>query len=265
VTTSEKSTDCVVNTTITITSENASGTESGELSISRAIAGLKADSTYFVHAAIMVDDIQYVSTAMMLKTPVDPAPVVLNPTITSQPIAVNKTQIVWKNSLVGAEHIVKLAGAIVCRSVTDSCVINQLLGPNAKLQVYVSLANGTLSDSFVPKYIIPAKRIAIATMSYPARTIYLSSTQKASLAKLYNTMLAKGFTRIVVSQVSETSKVGNWGMSQRLEATSRFLKTLMKNHPLRVVLYRTLAPIAKVPNHSKDVGASARKTVISIR
>ncbi|MFM2351644.1 MAG: hypothetical protein RL096_125 [Actinomycetota bacterium] len=265
VTTSEKSTDCVVNTTITITSENASGTESGALSISRAIAGLKAESTYFVHAAIMVDDIQYVSTAMMLKTPVDPAPVVLNPTITSQPIAVNKTQIVWKNSLVGAEHIVKLAGAIVCRSVTDSCVINQLLGPNAKLQVYVSLANGTLSDSFVPKYIIPAKRIAIATMSYPARTIYLSKSQKLVLARYARTMLAKGFTRIVISQVVELRPATNFLMAKRLEATANYLKTVLKGKTLKVVLYRKLAPSAKKPNYSKDVGASARKTIISIR
>ena len=265
VTTSEKSTDCVVNTTITITSENASGTESGALSISRAIAGLKAESTYFVHAAIMVDDIQYVSTAMMLKTPVDPAPVVLNPTITSQPIAVNKTQIVWKNSLVGAEHIVKLAGAIVCRSVTDSCVINQLLGPNAKLQVYVSLANGTLSDSFVPKYIIPAKRIAIATMSYPARTIYLSKSQKLVLARYARTMLAKGFTRIVISQVVELRPATNFLMAKRLEATANYLKTVLKGKTLKVVLYRKLAPSATKPNYSKDVGASARKTIISIR
>jgi uncharacterized repeat protein (TIGR02543 family) len=265
VTTSEKSNDCVVNTTITITSENASGTESGELSISRAIAGLKAESTYFVHAAIMVDDIQYVSTAMMLKTPIDPAPVVLNPTITSQPIAVNKTQVVWKNSLLGAEHIVKLAGTIVCRSVTESCVINQLLGPNAKLQVYVTVANGTLSDAFVPKYIIPAKRIAIATMAYPARTIYLSKAQKVVLARYARTMLAKGFTRIVVSQVVELRPATNFLMAKRLEATAKYLKTVLKGKTLKVVLYRKLAPSAKKPNYSKDVGASARKTIISIR
>ena len=78
-------------------------------------------------------------------------------------------------------------------------------------------------------------------------------------------MLAKGFTRIVISQVVELRPATNFLMAKRLEATANYLKTVLKGKTLKVVLYRKLAPSAKKPNYSKDVGASARKTIISIR
>jgi outer membrane protein OmpA-like peptidoglycan-associated protein len=184
-----------------------------------------------------------------------------------RPVSFNSTLISWKNISSVKQSVVKLGAAVVCTTTTSTCVVNQLLGPESKVQIIATSQSGSVANPVLPIYVVPKKLVQVGTANFATNSTKLTSVQKNALKKIAAEMEAKGFTQLTVYGYSDqtgTRAINDKISLARATTTYSYLKVLLSKKKLTVRLIGRgfMQPVAS--NATAAGRAANRRAVISI-
>lgn len=129
---------------------------------------------------------------------------VTKPTLT--PTSASQSVIRWTQSPNADAYTVLLNGKKVCATSATSCLVNQVLGPNAVIEIISNGGNRTVSQKVEADFNqiapIAITRLVIATKTKSS----LTSVDKKALDRVVTLIKSQGFSTVQISEMTTSSK-----------------------------------------------------------